>query len=100
MNAFSAPFSAVQRLLHGAAGLALRLAATLFGLALMAGMVLLGLVAGGLLLLWALVRGRQPQWQRFGGMPPRAGWPMRGRAGPVGDVVDIEAREVKPPGTP
>ena len=61
---------------------------------------LLGLVAGTLLLLWALLRGRRPAL-RFGGMPPGAGW-QRFRTAPPrassGEVVDIEAREIKSPG--
>lgn len=76
---------------------ALRLVATLVGFAFMLGMVLLGLVAGTLLLLWSLLRGGRPVF-RFRGMPPRGAW--RAPAQPPGEVVDIEAREIEPPGRP
>ncbi|HSV68879.1 MAG TPA: hypothetical protein VLI72_02105 [Methylibium sp.] len=92
--------SSLRRALRAVASLLLRACAALLGLAFMLGMLLLGLVAGSLLLLWALLRGRRPAL-RFGGMPPGAGW-QRFRAAPPrassGEVVDIEAREIKSPG--
>lgn len=74
-----------------------------FGLAFMLAVLLLGLIAGSVLVAWALLRGRRPTlrfgrsldgWHRSVRMGPRAG-----RRAPVGDVVDIEAREVTPPGS-
>lgn len=92
--------SSPLRALRAVASLLLRAFAALLGLAFMLGMLLLGLVAGGMLLLWAPLRGRRPAL-RFGGMPPGAGW-QRWRRTPArtlpGEVVDIEAREVKSPG--
>lgn len=85
------------RLLRSAAAIALRVVATLVGFAFMLGMVLLGLAAGTVLLVWTLLRGGRPVF-RFRGMPPRGAW--RAPAPPPGDVVDIEAREIEPPGRP
>jgi hypothetical protein len=86
--------AAPLRLLRSTAAVALRVVATLVGFAFMLGMVLLGLVAGTLLLLWTLLRGGRPVL-RFRGMPPRNAW--RAPANAPGEVVDIEAREVEPP---
>lgn len=94
------------RALRGAAALLLRAAAALLGLALMLGLMLFGLLAGGVLLLWALLLGRRPA-VRFGVMPQGAAWQRFrrgvGRPGqrvPAGEVVDIEAREVGAPPAP
>ena len=57
------------------------------GLIFVVCMLVVGLVAGSALLLWALLRGRRPQGIRFG-MPtgagrfdPRARWPGQARRG-------------------
>lgn len=84
------------RPLRSAAALILRVVATLLGFAFMLGMLLLGLLAGVALLVWTLLRGGRPVW-RFR-MPPGAA--ARRPAPPAGEVVDIEAREVEPPGRP
>lgn len=89
--------AAPLRLLRSAAAVALRVFATLVGFAFMLGMVLLGLVAGSLLLLWTLLRGGRPVF-RFRGLPPRGAW--RAPPQPPGEVVDIEAREIEPPRRP
>lgn len=73
----------------------LRAVAALFGLAFMLGVLLLGLVAGTLLVAWALLRGRRPAL-RFGGLRPgamhRAARPRQAHA----DVIEVEAREIDP----
>jgi hypothetical protein len=92
--------NSVTRALRATALLLVRLVAGALGLAFMLGLMLFGLIAGSLLIAWALLRGRRPV-MRFGSMPP--GWPRHGRrgAGPdsptsAGEVIDIEAREVTP----
>jgi hypothetical protein len=59
---------------------------------------LFALIVGVAVLLYALLRGRRPGWQgvqfrRFGDMGSR-------KEQPAGDVVDIEAREVREPEQP
>jgi hypothetical protein len=92
--------NSVIRALRATALLLVRLVAGALGLVLMLGLMLFGLIAGSLLIAWALLRGRRPA-VRFGSMP--AGWPRHGRrgAGPATrasatEVIDIEAREVTP----
>jgi len=70
-----------------------------FGLALMVGMLLLGLALLAFVLLWALLRGRWPP--AFAAMRARTtrqgGWPAAPgarRGGGTGEVVDVEAREI------
>lgn len=89
--------SGLLRLMRSAAAFVLRVVATLFGFAFMLGMLLLGLLAGVAFLSWTLLRGGRPVW-RFRGMPPRAGG--RRPTPAAVDVIDIEAREVEPPGRP
>jgi hypothetical protein len=74
------------------------------GLLFMVGVMLFGLAVFGVLLVWALLRGRRPVPMRFGmhrgsGWGPFQGGPSVRRAAtrPV-DVVDIEAREIAEPG--
>jgi hypothetical protein len=90
--------NSVTRALRATALLLLRLVAGALGLVFMLGLMLFGLIAGSLLIAWALLRGRRPV-MRFGSMP--AGWPRHGRGGggpatraSAGEVIDIEAREV------
>lgn len=69
--------------------------ATALGLVLMAGLLLAGLLMAVIVLLWARLRGRPVppvnlRWGRAGGFSAGAGRP-------VGEVVDIEAREVDAP---
>lgn len=77
--------------------------AAVLGVALMLGLMLFGLLAGAVLVAWALLRGRRPA-MRFGGMAGGPSW-QRFRAAsqspwrrpPPGEVVDVEAREVAVP---
>lgn len=63
----------------------------LFALLLLA----MGVVATLALLVWSLLRGRRPRIVRFGGPGrPPFGAAHPGPQAPVGEVVDIEAREV------
>lgn len=68
------------------------------GLVLVGCLLLLGLVLGFALLLWALLRGRRPapvnlRWAR-GGMPSWATRGARQGRSAASEVVDIQAREV------
>jgi TRAP-type C4-dicarboxylate transport system permease large subunit len=92
--------NSVIRALRATALVLVRLVAGALGLVLMLGLMLFGLIAGSLLIAWALLRGRRPV-MRFGSMP--AGWPRHVRRGvgpatpaSTGEVIDIEAREVTP----
>ena len=72
-----------------------RLALGLIALAAGLFVFLLALVVGLVFVIVTLLRGRRPSWQnvqfrRFGGMGG-----TRRPSAPTGDVVDIEAREVK-----
>lgn len=68
--------------------------AALFGLALMASLMLVGLTVALGLLVWAKLRGRPVMAPRFTWM--RAGaFPAAGGRAAQADVVDIEAREVE-----
>jgi hypothetical protein len=60
------------------------------------GLLLLGFVLTLSLVLWALLRGRRPQVQRFKVDPrqPFGGVRPRGPAVDPANVVDVEAREV------
>lgn len=84
-----------------------RVLRALLGLALLVGMLLLGLAVAFGLVAWALLRGRRPQvarpvWMR--GMGGTAGWPGAARrTSPArrdaGEVVDAEVvREIPAPG--
>lgn len=95
----SDPFSGLLRLLRAAAAFVVSVVVSLFGFAFMLGMLLLGLVAAVALLSWTLLRGGRPVW-RFRGMPPRAGGRRPAPAPAAGEVIDIEAREIEPPGRP
>jgi len=71
-----------------------RIVLGLIGLAIGLFVFLLALVAGVIFMLYALLRGRRPQWRTvhvgaFGRRPAGPG------AAPAGDVVDVEAREVR-----
>jgi hypothetical protein len=90
--------NSVTRTLRATGLLLLRLMAGALGLAFMLGLMLFGLIAGSVVIAWALLRGRRPTL-RFGSVP--AGWPRHGRRGAApatrasaGEVIDIEAREV------
>ena len=75
-------FGAALRLLLLVAGALIGLMALAFGLLLTAGLVS-----------WALLRGRKPvRVQSFR-------WPGMPRQGPAAEVVDVEAHEVRDPGT-
>lgn len=76
----------------------LRVLLGLVGLVFTLGLVAIGLVAGAVLIAWALLRGRRPQGLKFdvrrGPVFDAGGW-RRPAAG--ADVVDVEAREVVEP---
>lgn len=96
--------------LSGALALALQLLLAAAGLVFVVGAMALGLALGGVLVVWALLRGRRPVLRY--GMPPSAAWARfheaaarrgGGRAGQPagrGEVIDAEVREVpeRPPG--
>ncbi len=73
------------------------------GMAVVLGLLLMGLALSLVLIVWALLRGRRPapvqfRWRRAG----------QGKAGPMSepqrrdpvDVVDVEAREIPRPSLP
>jgi len=72
-----------------------RIALGLIGLAIGVFVFLLALAAGLIFVVFALLRGRRPQWRtvHMGKFGARAGGAAQ-RSAPAGDVVDIEAREV------
>jgi hypothetical protein len=78
--------------------LVLRVVLGLVGLVFTLGLVTIGLVAGTVLVAWALLRGRRPEGLRFdirrGGVFHGS---VRRRSTSSSDVVDIEAREVTEP---
>jgi hypothetical protein len=80
-----------QRTVSAAIRTVLLVSATL----LMLGALLLGLLLASGVVLWALLRGRRPGPVniRWGRMPGARGF---GRP-PVGEVVDVQAREVSDP---
>jgi len=96
------PLSALGAALSAAA----RFVVALFGALLMVGALLIGLVVGLTLMLFALLRGRKPQGVKF--MWRKGDWPGRPGSGRspappgAGEVVDVEARELpaQPPREP
>lgn len=96
-SAFAAPLQTLWRVLRA-----------LIGLALLAGMLLLGLAIATGLVLWALIRGRRPRMVHTawaGDMRARAAkWSTAGRAAAperagMDDVVDAQVvREIAAPG--
>jgi hypothetical protein len=74
----------------------IRLVVFLIGAVFATGLLLLGFVLTLALVLWALLRGRRPQVQRFKVDPrqPFGGFRPRGPAVDPANVVDVEAREV------
>jgi len=85
-------------------GAALRVAGAVLGLALFVAVMLFALVMGAGLLLWAKLRGRRAPDIRFawqthrrqrGPHQAQASRPQHATQG-VGQIVDIEAREIKP----
>jgi hypothetical protein len=87
---------------RGALALMLQLMLAAAGLVFVVGAMALGLALGGVLVLWALLRGQRPVLRHR--MPPSAAWARfheaasrRGSAGrPArsGEVIDAEVREV------
>jgi hypothetical protein len=73
----------------------LRTVLVIFGMLLMLGALLLGLVLATGVVLWALLRGRRPGPVnlRWGYMPRPRGFGQK----PSGEVVDVQAREVDGP---
>jgi hypothetical protein len=78
----------------------LRLVVVAAGLVFAAVLLVAGLLAAGIVIAWALLRGRKPQAVRFRmnrgspfGQRAPFGAPRRPATAPA-DVVDIEAREV------
>jgi hypothetical protein len=89
--------SAIARLTLGT----LHLARALLGLALFAGTLMLAVILGLGVLIWALLRGRRPVattgvWQRAAARRPFGGKAM-GTPRQQGEVVDVEVREVASP---
>jgi hypothetical protein len=74
----------------------IRLVVFLIGAVFAIGLLLLGVVLTLTLVVWALLRGRRPQVQRFKVDPrqPFGGFRPRGPAVDPANVVDVEAREV------
>lgn len=93
----------VSGAVRGALALVLQLVLAAAGLVFVVGAMALGLALGGLLVLWALLRGQRPVLRH--GMPPSAAWARfheaasRRHGGGVrparqGEVIDAEVREV------
>jgi hypothetical protein len=84
--------------LTAALGAVARFAVALFGALLMVGALLMGLLLGLTLMIFALLRGRRPQGVQF--MWRKGQWPGRPRNDPApasrGEVVDIDARVIAP----
>jgi len=82
--------------------LLLKLVLAVAGFIFMLSLLLAGLIAGALFLLWSVLRGRKPVivMPRFG-MPPGRQWGFpnaaRRPAATAGEVVDVEVREVPEP---
>lgn len=99
-----ASMNGMGRGLSALGALLLRVVLGVAGLVFMVGVMLFGLAVFGVLLVWALLRGRRPAPLRFH-MHRGAGW-GRFNAGPgarrtpppAADVVDIEVREITDPG--
>ena len=74
----------------------IRLVVLLIGAVFAIGLLLLGFVLTLALVIWALLRGRRPQVQRFKVDPrqPFGGFTRRGAAVDPANIVDVEAREV------
>jgi hypothetical protein len=70
------------------------------GMLLMLGAVVLGLFVAGGVVLWALLRGRRPPAVnlRWGQRMPYGGGFGRPGGKVVGEVVDVQARELDEPG--
>lgn len=84
----------------GFLGALLGLVFAFFGIVLMIGALMLGLVVAAGALLWSLLRGRRPapvrfEWRRA---TARAWRPASGRP-PSDEVVDIEVREIADDGS-
>lgn len=99
-----APMNGLGRGLAGLGTLLLRLLLGVAGLVFMLGVMLFGLAVFGVLLVWALLRGRRPAPLRFG-MHRGSGWgrfhggpAARRQAAQPADIVDIEVREIAEPG--
>lgn len=68
----------------------LRLALALIGVVAMFAIVLFGMAVAGGLLMWAVLRGRRRAGRSPAGAQPRSSR----RAAAIGEVIDIEAREL------
>jgi len=104
-NASSLPgLNPILRAALRVAGAVVGLAGAVLGLALFVAVMLFALVMGTSLLLWAKLRGRRAPDMRFawqnlrrqrGPHHAQASRPQQATQG-VGQIVDIEAREIKP----
>jgi hypothetical protein len=101
MDAYSSPSSAPS-LLQRVLGPILRFVLVIGGMLLMAGALLLGMVVATGVVIWALLRGRRPGPVnlRWGTMPRPRGFGRPGTSETVGEVVDVQAREVDSPRLP
>jgi hypothetical protein len=88
---------------RGALALMLQLMLAAAGLVFVVGAMALGLALGGVLVIWALLRGQRPVLRHR--MPPSAAWARfheaasrrsggAGRPARGGEVIDAEVREV------
>ena len=101
MNAYSSR-SPAPSLLQRVLGPILRFVLVIGGMLLMAGALLLGMVVATGVVIWTLLRGRRPGPVnlRWGTMPRPRGFGRPGTAEAVGEVVDVQAREVDGPRLP
>lgn len=87
------PFQSLLSTLRAIPVVVARALLGLFGLVFMLSMLLFALLAGVLLVGWALLRGRRPVWH-VGGMPRAGAWRAAQQRSPSVDVIEVEAREV------
>ncbi|MDM4765595.1 hypothetical protein [Pelomonas sp. SE-A7] len=86
--------------MSGIFSLLLRILLTVFTLVFVVGLVLVALVTMFVLLVWSLVRGRRPTIDMGRFRRATQYRPGGSTRQPVGDVVDVEAREVPGSGAP
>lgn len=95
MNTLHRWNTALQQQLRRGASLALRAALALTAMLVALLVLLTGVLVGGGLLIWALLRGRRPSFVHFrarAGQPGAASREVRARR----DVIDAQAREISP----
>jgi hypothetical protein len=98
MNMSPGPMETFSRSLQAVGRGLLRAVLALFGLVFMLSALLAGAILALGLTVWALLRGRRPPAARFSwrGFPPPGGRDrVPPRAAGSGEIIDIEAREVR-----